>query len=172
MDILITRAGITNAHLLAGLGAKTFHDAFASFNKQEDMDAYMQASFTEDKLNAEIQAKDSEFYIAYKDGVPLGFAKTGEQTPPDEISAFKCRELERIYVLQEYQSLKVGEKLLTHCIEKAKADNYEVMWLGVWEHNPRAVAFYNRFGFERFGEHVFMLGSDAQTDWLLMLKLR
>ena len=171
MDILIRKAEATDASLLATLGAQTFHDAFAAYNKEEDMAAYMQANFTEEKLLDEMRAPKAEFYIAYKEGEALGFAKTGEQTPPDEISAFKCRELERLYVLKDYQSLKVGEKLLTHCIEKAKAD-YEVIWLGVWEHNPRAVAFYHRFGFERFGEHIFQLGSDAQTDWLMMRKLR
>jgi ribosomal protein S18 acetylase RimI-like enzyme len=172
MDILIRRADVTNASLLARLGAQTFHDAFATFNSAEDMETYMQSSFTEDKLKAEIQTDGAEFYIAHMGDEPLGFAKTGQQAPPDEIAAFKCRELERIYVLKEHQSLKVGEKLLTFCIEKAKAEKYEVMWLGVWEHNPRAVAFYQRFGFERFGEHDFQLGSDTQTDWLMMLNLR
>lgn len=172
MDILIRKAGVTDASLLAALGAQTFHDAFASYNKAEDMDAYMRTSFTEKKLLDEIRAPRAEFYIAYKDGEPLGFAKTGEQPPPDEIAAFKCRELERIYVLKDYQSLKVGEKLLTHCIEKAKTEDYDILWLGVWEHNPRAIAFYQRFGFEHFGEHIFQLGSDAQTDWLMILKLR
>ncbi|RYE24132.1 MAG: GNAT family N-acetyltransferase [Sphingobacteriales bacterium] len=172
MDIRIDESGILDAQLLAQLGAQTFYDAFASFNKEEDMDDYMNTSFSEQRIAEEMIVPGAVFYIAYKDDKAIGFAKTGQKEPPAEIAENTCRELERIYVLKEYQSMKAGEKLLNHCIAKAKEDGLEVLWLGVWEHNNRAVSFYQRLGFERLGQHTFMLGSDAQTDWLFKLKLR
>jgi len=41
------------------------------------------------------------------------------------------------------------------------------VWLGVWEHNPRAIAFYRKWGFEAVGEHVFVVGTDPQRDLVM-----
>lgn len=172
MDIRIKKAGVFEARLLAQLGVQTFYDAFASFNKEEDMDAYMNVHYTEQRLAQELNAEGAEFYIAYQNGKAIGFAKTGQQGTPGELVNNSCRELERIYVLKQFQSLKVGEELLLHCIARAREDDIEILWLGVWEHNERAIAFYKRHGFERFSEHIFQLGSDAQTDFLFKLNLK
>ena len=56
-------------------------------------------------------------------------------------------------------------------IEAARSRGARSLWLGVWERNPRAVAFYRKYGFTRVGEHTFMLGADAQVDWVFVRPL-
>lgn len=57
--------------------------------------------------------------------------------------------------------------LMQTCLAYARKKDVETVWLGVWEHNTRAIAFYEKNGFKKIGEHTFMLGEDAQTDWLM-----
>ena len=86
---------------------------------------------------------------------------------PDE----KALEIERIYAVREYIGKNVGKVLLDDCLQWAKQQGSTVVWLGVWEHNPRAIAFYKKWGFEKFGEHKFVLGTDSQIDWLMKREL-
>jgi ribosomal protein S18 acetylase RimI-like enzyme len=80
-------------------------------------------------------------------------------------------ELERIYVVPEYQGKGIGADILKQILIHAKEWNKKYLWLGVWEHNPKAISFYQRHGFQKFGEHPYFIGNDKQTDWLLRLDL-
>ena len=79
----------------------------------------------------------------------------------------KAIELERLYAVQHYIGRQVGKKLMEECVDRAVKMGYQTIWLGVWEKNIRAIKFYEKNGFRKFGEHVFMLGNDAQNDWLM-----
>jgi len=76
-------------------------------------------------------------------------------------------ELARIYVITKMIGAGDGKALMNACIDVARQNNKDVLWLGVWEHNPRAIRFYTGFGFEKFDEHDFILGNDVQRDWLM-----
>jgi ribosomal protein S18 acetylase RimI-like enzyme len=65
----------------------------------------------------------------------------------------------------------VAAALMQACLDQARKAEHDVVYLGVWEHNPRAIAFYRKWGFEKVGEHVFLLGDDEQTDWLMLRPL-
>jgi diamine N-acetyltransferase len=80
-------------------------------------------------------------------------------------------EIERIYVLKEYHGKKVGQVLYDCALKIAKEKQIEFVWLGVWEKNPRAISFYTKNGFEAFDKHVFVLGTDEQTDIMMKLTL-
>ncbi len=80
-------------------------------------------------------------------------------------------EIERIYVLRECQGAGVGQQLRNNALDVARSLGARTVWLGVWEHNSRAIAFYRRNGFEEFGEHLFMPGSDEQRDVLMRKKV-
>ena len=77
-------------------------------------------------------------------------------------------ELKRLYVARAWHGQGVAQALMEAALDAARARGAATLWLGVWERNPRAAAFYRKYGFERVGEHTFMLGADAQTDWLLV----
>jgi ribosomal protein S18 acetylase RimI-like enzyme len=90
---------------------------------------------------------------------------------PEELKDRRPIEIERIYVLQQYHDKKAGAALMAHCMEYATNNGYNTIWLGVWEHNHRAISFYKRWGFELFGSHPFILGDDHQTDVLMKKEL-
>jgi ribosomal protein S18 acetylase RimI-like enzyme len=81
-------------------------------------------------------------------------------------------EIARIYAVREKIGSGVGKAMLEFSIALAEKMKKQIIWLGVWEHNIRAINFYERFGFKKVGEHVFMLGEDAQTDWLMQKELK
>jgi ribosomal protein S18 acetylase RimI-like enzyme len=101
----------------------------------------------------------------------VGYARVRKGHTPSELSSMSALEIERIYVAKEYFGKQLGKYLLDACIHHARKNNDRVIWLGVWEHNPRAISFYRKSGFEKFSEHTFILGTDHQTDWLMMKTL-
>jgi ribosomal protein S18 acetylase RimI-like enzyme len=97
----------------------------------------------------------------------VGYARIRETPNPIFGESGPAIEIARIYAVQKSIGKGVGRALMQRCMELARQNNVTVIWLGVWEKNHKAIAFYTKWGFERFGEHVFMLGDDAQTDWLM-----
>jgi ribosomal protein S18 acetylase RimI-like enzyme len=102
--------------------------------------------------------------IAEVSGSAAGYAKLRAGEPATGIEGAKPIELVRLYVLREWLGQGVGEVLMRACLDEARSAGYETIWLGVWERNARAQAFYRKWGFRAVGEHVFQLGSDAQRD--------
>ncbi|MGC4043670.1 MAG: GNAT family N-acetyltransferase [Armatimonas sp.] len=157
--------------LLTELSATTFSSTFAKDNTPEDMAAYLAENFTENKLELEISDPLATFLIAELSGKPLGYAKLYRGAPDACITGTKPMELVRLYVLPESIGHGVGAQLMQACIDTAISEGFETLWLGVWEHNPRAIRFYQKWGYEEVGTHPFPLGSDIQTDLILQKSL-
>jgi ribosomal protein S18 acetylase RimI-like enzyme len=166
-DTSIRRATDADAALLAELGARTFFDTFADSTKPEDMAAYLSAAFGEGVQAAELADAASTFFVAETDGAASGYAKLHAGEAEACVAGREPVELARLYVLREWLGRGVGEALMQSCVEEARRSGYLTMWLGVWEHNARAQAFYRRWGFRVVGEHVFRVGSDPQTDLIM-----
>jgi GNAT superfamily N-acetyltransferase len=131
----------------------------------------MLQAFSLEQISGELLDANSSFIIASVDGQPAGYAKLiFESTEPDIIAEWPV-ELARLYSHQRYLGQGVGQVLLDECISKAKGANRDVVWLGVWEYNPRAKRFYEKNGFRVVGSHTFQLGSDPQTDLLMQKRL-
>ncbi|WP_276132550.1 GNAT family N-acetyltransferase [Polluticoccus soli] len=171
MNFEIRQATPADAATLANLGAKVFYNAFADFSTPEDMQLYLAETFTEEKLREEFEEPSVTYYVAYADDQPAGFAKLTKKRTPEALHNLSCIELERLYVHPDFQNRKIGHGLMQQCIETARAQENKVLWLGVSEHNPGAIRLYERWGFKKFGEHIFQLGNDPQTDWLMRLDL-
>lgn len=163
----IRRANVADAGLLAELGARTFAATFAADNKPEDMAAYLAAAFSPRQQAAELSDPRATFLLAEVDGRAAGYAALRAGDAPDCVTGAKPVELLRLYVMREWFGRGVGEALMRACVDEAQAAGYQTMWLGVWEHNGRAQSFYRKWGFRLVGEHIFQLGSDAQTDLLM-----
>ena len=155
---------------LLELSRTTFFDAFAHLNKASDIEAYALKAFTLPKIKEELNNPDSLFYFALSDGLIAGYLKINLNSAQTDLQNPNALEVERIYVLQTYQGRKIGNQLLSFAIETARQKNKQYIWLGVWEHNYKAIKFYQSNGFEVFDSHPFILGSDHQTD-LLMKKI-
>ena len=168
-NLTIRRATIDEASLLADLGARTFYETFAMDNTTEDMAAYLAASFSPALQAQEITDPNITLLVAEIDGIAAGYAKLELSGHPSCITGPNPVELSRLYVSREFIGSGVGAALMESCISEAKRAGSTTMWLGVWEKNERAQAFYKRWGFKEIGEHTFLLGTDAQRD-LIMLR--
>ena len=171
--ISIRIAGLDDAKQLTDLAYTTFWDAFAHHpkNAPDDLNHYMRQAFNLDQIASELADPSSVFLIAEIDGRPAGYAKLIIGSTEDGITAARPIELSRLYSHQEYIGKGVGQNLMDACFERARRHDHDVMWLGVWEYNPRAQRFYEKNGFRVVGNHTFLLGSDPQTDLLMQKEL-
>jgi len=170
-EFYISTANETHAQELTDLSIQTFTDTFAADNKPEDMAKYIAGAMNAEKLREELQDPVNKFFVAWGAKKMIGYAKLRPNNESESLANRNPIELERIYVQHSYHDKKVGAALMAHCIAYAKDQGHDVLWLGVWEHNYRAVKFYQRWGFELFGSHPFILGDDHQTDVLMKKEL-
>ncbi len=154
---------------LSALSAATFYETFAAQNNEHDMRAYLQEAFSEARLTQELQQAGSTFYFAWRpdEPEPLGYLKLNTGAAQSEDMGNDSLEIERLYVRGVYQGTGTGAALMERALEEAAKKEKSMVWLGVWEQNHRAVAFYRRSGFEVTGTHIFQFGEEAQTDWIM-----
>ncbi|HEV7780935.1 MAG TPA: GNAT family N-acetyltransferase [Chitinophagaceae bacterium] len=165
--LTIRIAAPSDAELIAEMSRQTFYDTFAAHNTKENMDLFMNASFTTEILIKEVGATGNIFLLAYDDNELVGYARMRENNNPPQLGDLPSIEIARIYSATSSIGKGVGRLLMQHCIDMAKERNKKVVWLGVWEKNQRAIDFYIKWGFEKFGDHLFILGHDRQRDWLM-----
>ena len=170
-NIDVKRVTLNDIDQLQVIGRQTFFETFSAGNTEENMKKYLEEGFTVEKLTAELNDRDSEFYFASLDNKVIGYLKLNFGQSQTEIKEDKALEIERIYVLKEYHGKKVGQILYDKAIQIARLKKADYVWLGVWEENPRAISFYKKNGFIEFDKHIFKLGDDEQTDIMMKLKL-
>lgn len=170
-DINIQKVTINDINELQKIGRQTFYETFSGDNSEEDMRKYLDENFSSEKLTAELNNKDSEFYFAVLDNAVIGYLKLNFGASQTELKDNKALEIERIYVPKEYHGQKVGQLLYEKAIQVARQKEVKYVWLGVWEENFRALSFYKKNGFVEFDKHIFRLGNDEQTDIMMKLEL-
>jgi ribosomal protein S18 acetylase RimI-like enzyme len=163
----IVRVRIDDLEGLQTIGRNTFKETFSGDNSEESMAKYLEEGFSSEKLLAELNNEGSQFYFAKIGGNIIGYLKLNTGGAQTELKEAQGLEIERIYVLQQYHGMKVGQVLYEKAIEVSRAMNLEYVWLGVWEENPRAINFYRKNGFVAFDKHVFKLGEEEQTDIMM-----
>ncbi len=133
------------------------------------MQVFLEEYYNEQRLLNEINMPGNYFFFAEADGTPVAYLQYMEDYSGfSEIKKWKALELKRLYVLKEYHGKGIAQLLIDHFFNFAQEQHYEVVWLGVWEHNYRAQKFYGKYGFEDSGfTHPFPIGNTPQTDkWL------
>lgn len=172
-DINIRHAESKDVKLLTDLAYTTFWDAFHQHpaNRPDDMAAYMAEAFSEEQTGRELADEKNIFLLAEIDGEAAGYAKLIVDVIEEGITAERPIELNRLYTHQKFLGKGIGQALMDECFNLARELGRDVMWLGVWEFNPRAQRFYEKNGFRIVGSHIFQLGSDAQTDLLMRKNL-
>jgi ribosomal protein S18 acetylase RimI-like enzyme len=164
----IRRATEADAAALSDIARRTFVDTFAEDNSQEDMDVYVANTYSVDLQLQEIRDPNRRIEIAWADdGRALGFFHLLAGQPDPSVTGSRPIELLRLYVDTSSQGKGVGAALMDKAVEIARAEGYDTMWLGVWERNFKAQAFYVKSGFTQVGQHVFRLGTDDQTDLIM-----
>ena len=169
--IQIKLATTADAELIADMSRDSFLATFAPQNTRENIEKYMNIQFTKELLMAEVGAVDNIFLLACSNHEPAGYVRLNENSFEVGSDAQNPIEIARFYAMPSQIGKGVGKAMMHHCIALGADMGKDVIWLGVWEHNQRAIDFYSSFGFEKFGEHGFLLGDDLQNDWLMKKNL-
>ena len=165
--VTIRQAKAPDLDILLPLIKTTFFVAFEHLNKPEDFKTYTDKAFAPEQVLSELQNPDSEFYFVMDNAEPVGYIKLNYGPAQTDVKDGDSMEVERLYVLAEHQSKQIGKLLMDFAEGRAQSKGLKYIWLGVWEHNLRAQNFYQRNGFEKFGTHQFVVGTDVQTDFLV-----
>ena len=157
--------------ILANLGIKTFEQTYKDKVEANDMNFYLRNSFSKDKILKELKDKSFTILVASKNNKLVGYAKLLKSKIPQGSKQFKGVELVRLYVLKNYHGRKIGTKLLEECTKIAKKSKFKYIWLGVWEKNYNAIAFYKKSGFRIFSKCKFNFGTKIHNDLLMRKRL-
>ena len=167
----IRPANTNDANILAQLGAKTFYETFREFHTEEDMQQYIKKAYSVDLMTENLSKENIQYFIAYDEEKSIGYLKLIKNVTHEKLLSKNNIELEKIYVLKEYLDKKFGKELMLQAISFSKQNNFETLFLGVWQENHRAVNFYKKFGFETFTIRTFQLGETLCDDYLMKLNL-
>jgi len=167
----LRRAENSDLEQLRQISIQTFKETFSDLNSEEDMKAYIENNLSTSKLADELNKPDSLFFLCYENNVLAAYMKINFVSAQTEKAYPDSLEIERIYVLKQFKGKGIGKLLLERAKEIALQNHLKYIWLGVWEKNIEAIAFYRKFGYKNFGNHVFILRNDRQTDCLFRLDL-
>jgi ribosomal protein S18 acetylase RimI-like enzyme len=167
----IRRATVSDAPALAELAARTFAETFGADNSPEDLDAHLRSSYGEPQQAAELADPAVIVSLAFRGIEPVGFAQVRRKSAPNCVIVDRPVELHRFYLARNAQGTGLAPPLMEAARTAAQELGGLHLWLGVWERNPRAIAFYRKSGFVNVGSHVFVVGSDRQTDLVFVSSL-
>lgn len=170
MEIHIRRIGIADVAALSAIARQTFYDTFTGTCTEADMQSFLDGFYNETSLGEEIKDPETFCFFAEVAGQPVAYLQFKEDYSHFPLERkWKALELKRIYVLKEFHGKGIAQQLMDHFLNTAAEKKYELVWLGVWEHNLKAQRFYEKYGFENSGHtHDFPIGNTPQTDiWFL-----
>lgn len=157
--MIVRSASASDAAALAELAAYTFADTFAAQNRPEDIEAYLAKTYGEALQRREIEDPSIMTLLVEDGGALVAFAQLRRSD-----SKHGQVELARFYVHREHHGRGIAQRLMDASVDAARELGGATLWLGVWEHNERAIRFYEKCGFGDAGSQPFLLGSDLQTD--------
>jgi diamine N-acetyltransferase len=160
-----------NAPSLAVLAERTFREAFGARNSPDNMDRHCAKHFGAEIQSREIADPGLVTMVTEESGRLVGFSQLRLDKAHPSVAAQRPAELNRIYVLADWQGRGIAQELMRGALDTAARAGCDCLWLGVWEHNPRAIAFYRKLGFEVAGEHAFMLGDESQRDLIMTMRI-
>jgi len=171
-DLKFVKLNSGDVKELEQISKQTYFNSFSAENSPENMQAYLEGSLSEERLLKELKEANSEFYFAEINHKTIGYFKINFGDAQTDLHDQNALELERIYVIQEFQGKKIGQKLLDEVLGIAKKNQMDYLWLGVWEKNEKAIRFYERNDFSVIGSHPFRMGDEIQTDLIMKLPLK
>lgn len=168
---MIRACTINDKPALQKLAYQTFDETFRAQNKKENIDNYLKTAFTDEKIERELLNPESFFYFIYFDQQLAGYLKLNIKGSQTEAYKDDDMEIERIYILKQFQKHGLGKLLYQHALTKAASLSCKRIWLGVWEKNINAIDFYTKMGFEKVDQHAFYMGDEKQIDYIMIKNL-
>jgi GNAT superfamily N-acetyltransferase len=170
-SLLIRRAELSDADALSELAARTFIETFGSENTPEDLAAHLRSFYSPARQAAEIADPNIIVLLALQSDNLVGFAYIQRSKAPDCVISERPIELRRFYFAKSTHGNGFASVLMQSARQAALDLDGIDLWLGVWERNPRAIAFYSKSGFVKVGSHIFTVGTDRQTDYVFLSPL-
>jgi diamine N-acetyltransferase len=171
MNITIKPCTNEDVFILQEISYETFNETFKDQNSPENMNAYLERAFNLKQLEKELSTIFSQFFFIYLNNEVAGYLKVNTQEAQSENMGEDSLEIERIYIRAKFQNLGLGKYLMNKAIEVALEQGKNKIWLGVWEKNVNAIAFYEKSGFETAGSHSFYMGDEEQIDFIMIKSL-
>ena len=171
MEITIRRARPADASVLADFAASTFRETYAVQNRPDDMALYVSRAYGQSQQEAELANPEMTTLLAEVDGQLAGYAQLRASAVPECVTGVTPLEVWRFYVAAPWQGRGIAQALMQGVEMEAREHQAQTLWLGVWERNERAKSFYRKCGFADVGSQVFVLGTDAQTDRIMVRSL-
>lgn len=169
--VTIRHALPADAAALSALARRTFFETFHGDNNPDDLALYLSGAYTEDKQRSEILDPEWSTLVAHGGGELAAFAQLRSGAPPPAVTTDQPIEIYRFYVDRQWKGQGLAQRLMAACFEETRRRGAASVWLGVWEKNPRAIAFYAKCGFVDVGSHTFVVGTDPQTDRVMVRPL-
>ena len=167
--ITIRQACVEDAEALAYLAERTFRETFATVDNSADMALYSEQNFGVEIQQQQIVDSNYAMLLAEAEGSLIAFAQVRLHAPKDCITADHPSELHRLYADKAWHGQGLAQKMMAEVLSTVATAGADQLWLGVWENNPRAIAFYRKCGFSAVGEHVFQFGNEAQRDLIMAM---
>jgi diamine N-acetyltransferase len=167
MTINIRTCTLEDLHTLQEISYETFSETFKYQNKPENLKAYLEKAYNLKQLENELSNPFSQFFFVYFNHEIAGYLKININDAQTEKMSDDSLEIERIYVKRKFQKQGLGKYLFKKAIEVAMEQKKAKIWLGVWEKNENAIAFYERLGFVQTGAHSFYMGDEEQIDFIM-----
>lgn len=167
MTINIKKCNIKDLPKLLEISYETFNETFKKQNSPENIKAYLERAFNLKQLEKELSNISSQFFFVYLNNEVAGYLKININDAQSEEMSDESLEIERIYIKRKFQKHGLGMYLLNKAIEIAMEFNKKKIWLGVWEKNENAIAFYEKMGFVQTGSHSFYMGNEEQVDFIM-----
>jgi ribosomal protein S18 acetylase RimI-like enzyme len=173
MNCVLRQATPADAADLSAFAERVFVETFGKDNTPDDMQAYLRSAFSTELQAQEIADPDALMLLAcvpnhdiesHERETLAAYAYLTRGDVPSVVGDAEALELRRFYVAGEWQGRGLANTLMHEVKRQATARGARTLWLGVWEHNARAIAFYRKHGFREVGSHPFLLGRDLQTD--------
>jgi diamine N-acetyltransferase len=171
MTIRIKKCILEDSRKLQEICYVTFNDTFKNQNSAENMNSYLEKAFNLNQIEKELSNISSQFFFVYFNNEVAGYLKINASDAQSEEMGSESLEIERIYVKNKFQKHGLGKVLLNKAIEIAMERNKQKIWLGVWEKNENAIAFYKKMGFVQAGVHSFYMGDEEQMDFIMVKTL-
>ncbi|OXM88375.1 GNAT family N-acetyltransferase [Paenibacillus rigui] len=167
MTVNIKKCSLEDLQILQKISIETFNDTFKDQNSPENMKAYLEKAFNSKQLETELSNRSSEFFFICLNEELAGYLKVNTDDAQSEEMGDESLEIERIYIRYKCQGKGLGKYLLNKAVDIALRQNKKNMWLGVWEKNENAIAFYKKMGFAHTGAHSFYMGDEKQIDFIM-----
>ncbi|RRN70588.1 GNAT family N-acetyltransferase [Peribacillus simplex] len=167
MTINTKKCTLEDSRKLQEISYETFNETFKHQNTPENMNAYLEKAFNLKQLEKELSNISSQFFFVYFNNEVAGYLKVNTNDAQSEDMGAESLEIERIYIKNSFQKHGLGKNLLNKAMEIALERNKKKVWLGVWEKNENAIAFYKKLGFVQTGDHSFYMGDEEQMDFIM-----